>query len=111
MRNYINLKKIQSLIEIKSKTARNWLHKLGFEYKNEKKDVFVDRHERIDMVKDCKKFLSTMKDLEPYLIKFKENGLIKTKKYLDDCAVEEDKHCPIIVITHNEYIFSANDRI
>lgn len=63
MHDYVNLERVQSPIEMKSKTARNWLHELGFEYKDVKKDVFVDGHERPDVIEDCKKFLSTMKNL------------------------------------------------
>ena len=111
MRDYVNLEGIQSPIEIKSRTARNWLHKLGFEYKDVKKDVFVDGHERPDVVEDRKKFLSTMKDLEPYLVEFEEDGSMKTKEYPDDCAVGGDKRRPVIVITHDECTFSANDGI
>ena len=111
MRDYVNLEGVQSPIEIKSRTARNWLHKLGFEYKDVKKDVFVYGHERPDMVEDRKKFLSTMKDLEPYLVEFEEDGSVKTKEYPDDCVVEEDKRRPVIVITHDECTFSANDGI
>lgn len=111
MRNYVNLEGVQSPIEIKSRTARNWLHKLGFEYKDIKKGVFVYGHERPNVVKDRNKFLRTMKDLAPYLVKFEEDGSIKTKEYPDDCAVRGDKRRLIIVITHNKYTFSANDGI
>lgn len=36
---------------------------------------------------------------------------MKTKNYPDDCVVGGDIHCFIIVITHDEYRFSANDGI
>lgn len=52
-----------------------------------------------------------MKDLEPYLVEFKEDGSMKTKEYLDDYVVRGDKRRSVIVITHNEYTFSANDGI
>ena len=45
LRKYVSPEGVQTPIEIKSRTARNLLHKLGFEYKDLKKDVFVDRHE------------------------------------------------------------------
>ena len=71
----------------------------------------MDGHERPDMVEDRKKFLSTMKDLKSYLVEFEEDRSIKTKEYPDDCAVRGDKRCLIIVSTHDECIFFANDRI
>ena len=52
MRDYVNPEGIQTPIVIKSRTARKWLHKLGFEYKDIKKDVFVDEHERPVVVED-----------------------------------------------------------
>ena len=111
MRDYVNLEGIQSSIEIKSRIARNWLHKLGFEYKDVKKDVFIDGHERPNVFKDRKKFLSTMKDLEPYLVEFEKDGSMKTKEYPNDCAVGGDKRRLVIVITHDECTFLANDGI
>lgn len=52
LRDYVNLQSIQALVEIKLQTAQRSLHKLGFEYKDIKKDVFVDIHEQPDKVKD-----------------------------------------------------------
>lgn len=100
---------VQTLIVIRSCTAQRWLHELGFEYKEVKKDVFIDGHERPDVVEDCQKFLQKMKDLEPYLVEFESNGVIKPKVYPVDCVVGDYKRQPVIVITHDECTFSAND--
>ena len=59
---------------IRSRTARNWLRKLGYEYKDVRKDVFVDGHERSDVVEDRKNFLQKMEELKPYIVEFEENG-------------------------------------
>lgn len=80
-------------------------------YENVKKDVFVDEHERSDVVEDREKFLNTIKDLELYLVEFEENKSMKTKNYLDDCTVREDVHYPVIVITYNKCTFSINNGI
>lgn len=45
LKEYVNPESVPISIEIKSYTARNWLHKLDFEYKDVKKDVFIDGHE------------------------------------------------------------------
>lgn len=111
LRKYINSKEVQTLIKIKSKTACNWLYKFGFEYKNIKKYVFIDKYEGPDIVEDYDKFLNIIKNLKLYLIEFEEDRLIKTKNYLDNYTVGRDIHCSVIVITHNKYIFSANNRI
>lgn len=62
-------------------------HKLDFEYKNVKKEVFIDRYKRSNVIKDCQKFLKIIKTLKPYLIKFKNNKFIKTRNYSNNCAV------------------------
>lgn len=94
---------------IRSRTARKWLCKLGFEYKDIKKDVFIDGHERLDVVEDRNKFLKMMEELKPFIVEFESNGSMKPKKYPPGCIVGGDKRHPIIVITHNECTFSAND--
>ena len=98
-------------IVIRSRTARNWLRKLGYEYKDVRKDVFVDGHERSDVVEDRKNFLQKMEELKPYIVEFEENGTMKPKIYPSDCAVGGNDRRPIIVITHDECTFSANDGI
>jgi len=46
--------------KISVETARNWLHKLGFEVLTAKKGCFVDGHERADVVEYRQKFLQKM---------------------------------------------------
>ncbi len=72
---------------MKSRTARRWQHKLGLKYKDVKKEVFVDGHERPDVLKDREQFLKTMKELELYLIEFGEDGTMKAKNYPSNCKV------------------------
>ena len=98
-------------IVIRLRIARNWLCKLGYEYKDVRKDVFVDGHEQSDIVEDQINFLQKMEELKPYIVEFKENGAIKPKIYPADCAVGGNNRRPMIVITHDECIFSANNRI
>ena len=111
LKEYVNPEGVPTPIEIKSRTARNWLHKLGFEYKDVKKDVFIDGHERPDVVQDRQIFLKVMKQLEPYLVEFNEDGTMKAKEYPFDCAIRGANRQPVIIITHDESTFSANDGI
>ena len=71
-------------IVIRSRTARNWLRKLGYEYKDVRKEVFVDGHERADVVEDRINFLQKMEELKPYIVEFGENGAMKPKVYPAD---------------------------
>ena len=111
LKDYVNPQGGEAPIEIRSRTARTWLNKLGYEYKDVRKDVFIDGHERPDVVEDRAKFLKVMKGLKPYMVEFEEDGTMKAKVYPDDCAVEGQNRRPVIVITHDECTFSANDGV
>ena len=111
LKTYVNPEGIQTPIEIQLRTARNWLRKLGFEYKDVHKDVFIDGQERLDVVDDQNNFLTKMEDLKPYIVEFEEDGKMKPKDYPSDCAVGGNDRRPIIVITHDECTFSDNDGI
>ena len=52
-----------------------------------------------------------MKELEPYLVKFEEDGIMKAKNYLSDCKVESNKYQSIIVIIYNKSMFLSNNGI
>lgn len=109
LKEYINPEGMEAPVVICSRTAQVWLNRLGFEYKDVKKDVFIDRHERSDVVKDCTRFLKMMEELKPFMVEFEANGNIKPKVYPPSCIVGGDECRPIIVITHDECTFSAND--
>lgn len=76
-----------------------------------RKDVFIDGHERSDVLEDCKNFLRRIEELKSYMVEFEKDGAIKEKVYPSDCAVEGEKQQPIIIITHDECTFSAKDGI
>ena len=111
LRDYVNFKDKKSPVEIKSRMAQNWLHRLDFEYKDIKKHVFINRHKQPDVVKDCKRFLKTMEELQLYMVEFNEDGTMKNKEYLLNCIVGRGIWRLIIVITHDKCMFSANDGI
>ncbi len=111
LKTYVSPQGIETPIVIRSRIARRWLCKLGYEYKDVRKDVFVDGHERSDVVEGCKNFLTKIEELKPYVVEFEEDGTMKPKAYPFDCAVGGDECRPIIVITHDECTFSANNGI
>lgn len=53
------------------------------------KDVFIDRHECLGVVEDCKNLLIQIKDHKLYMIKFEENGAINLKMYPSDYVVRD----------------------
>lgn len=50
-----------------------------------------------------------MKALLPYFVEFSEDRSILPKVYPEDCTVGGPKKRRIIMITHDESTFSAND--
>ena len=69
----------------------------------------INGHERKDVVEYRETFLEEMRLLLPYFVEFFEDGSILGKDYPDDCAVGRPDRRPIIMITHDESTFSAND--
>ena len=52
-----------------------------------------------------------MEEFKLYIVEFEENCAIKPKIYSSDCIVGGNNWQPIMVITYDEYIFSANNEI
>ena len=52
-----------------------------------------------------------MEELKFYMVEFNEDDTMKDKEYPLDCAVSGEIRQTIIVITHDECMFSANDGI
>ena len=61
--------------QIRARTARCWLKKMGFSFGEVKKDVYVDGHEREDVVKyRNEEFLPAWKEFSRRMVVFKEDG-------------------------------------
>jgi hypothetical protein len=89
--------------------ARRWLRRLGFNWREVRKGIYIDGHERPDVVEYRKNFLDYMHGLGPYLVEFDENGEIKEKQYPPDCYARSPFRRPIIPVTHDESTFNAHD--
>lgn len=50
-----------------------------------------------------------MEELKLYIVKFNKDSVMKAKDYLIDSTIVEKEYCPIIIITHDKYIYFAND--
>lgn len=73
--------------------------------------MFVDRYKWPDVIEDQNLFVTQIEELKSYMVEFNENGAIKAKKYPVDCIVRDNKCQIIIVITHDKYIFFANNKV
>lgn len=109
---YIRLQEIDTLIVISLYTAWRWLYQLGYKYKDLYKDIFVNGHEQSNIVNNCKNFLKKIEEFKPYVMKFEKDDIMKLKVYPSSCIIKEDKCRPtIIIIPHDEYIFSINNGV
>jgi hypothetical protein len=81
--------------------------RLGFRYGEVKKTVFIEGHEHPDVFQDWNALVRTSN----YLVEFNGDGTIKDKVYHLGCEVYASESRPIILITHDEATFSANDGI
>lgn len=77
----------RSCIRIYLRTARKWLNRLEYKWKNVWKRVFFDEYKRKDVVEYQEIFLEEIKALLLYFVEFKEDGTILSKEYPDDCAI------------------------
>lgn len=80
-------------------------------YKDIYKDVFVDRHKKANMIKDCANFLKKIEELKVFLVKFNKDIIMRSKIYPSNYIVRSEDSQSIIIITHNKCTFSLNDRI
>ncbi|KAK0207757.1 hypothetical protein IW262DRAFT_1450785 [Armillaria fumosa] len=93
---------------LSERTARHWLVKLGFHRTVFRKGIYVDGHERPDVVKyRDEKFLPEMKDLESRMTQYelRDKVLIPVPPTLKPGEKE------ILAEFHDESTFHANDHV
>ena len=83
-------------VEICQETARCWLHKMGFSYRQFSKGIYFDGHERDDVVQDRKEYVAIMGLLE-------DRFLTQYPPPPSLLALQ-----PIIRVFHDESTFHAN---
>lgn len=75
------------------------------------KNIFVNEHKWLNMVKNYKRFFNKMEELKLYLIGLDKNSKIIDKAYLFNCTIDSKNRWPVIVITHNKCTFFINNNI
>ncbi|CAG8848770.1 37493_t:CDS:2, partial [Gigaspora margarita] len=96
---YINQAQTISLI-----TAWHWIKKMGFYYKRYQKGIYVDGHEREDMIAYCKVFLQNIAEYNKLMPKWTD---VDCKVYEELYLLSsEQKH---ILITHDKCTFHSYD--
>ena len=90
--------------KIRCRTAQPWLKKLSFSWRKVQKGVYVDRHERPDVVRYRQEvFLPAFNEIRPFLVTWNEEGQMLMPQNLPPGQK------PLILVTHDESTFNAND--
>ena len=98
--NHQILPNLGSTKVISGKTAIRWMQRLGLQYSEARKGMFVDGHERPDILEYRTIFLKRMADLEVQMPIFTRKEMeIETWPVGD----------PIILVTHDESTFAPHD--
>lgn len=90
------------------RTARWWLHKLSWRYQQKKKGMYIDGHEREDVVEYRKGFVKRWREYERHFIIYGNNGNIVSTP--TGFPVPQGVRFRLILVTHNESMFYENDR-
>ena len=96
---------------LSSRTAAKWLKELGYTYRDVRKGVYKDGHEREDLVQyrqQC--FLPALEALKPRMVRWElvtgDNG--EELRMVYPTALPSGER-PIVLIVHDESTFNAND--
>lgn len=91
-------------LRIRVRTARNWLKRLGLHYHTVSKNVYIDSHERKDVVEYRQhEFLLTWASFERRIVVFSGDG-----SWTKPPGLREGEKA-LVLVTHDESIFNAND--
>ena len=90
-------------------TARKWLHELGFEVLDKKKGIYIDDHEREDVVQHHQRFLRQLVAGGFLAAEFAPNLEAKSAFPTDIDQPSPERREKNIFIFHDESTFNAND--
>ena len=89
---------------IKPRTARRWMLREGFRYTKHQKGVYVDGHERPDVVEYRQKvFIPTIRSYQPRIIEYEIGNCTQ------EVAKVSSNERPIVIMFHDESTFQAHD--
>ena len=87
-------------------TAREWLHKLGFEFKPHTKSIYYDGHERADVVQTRMELIAMLKALEEVTVTFTGKNCDTVRWPL----LHPDER-PVVLVSQDESAYHSNDDI
>ena len=90
------------------RTAQRWLHKMSWRYQQKKKGMYIDGHEREDVVEYRKGFVERWKEYEKRFIIYDNDGNVLSTP--TGFPVPQGVRFRLILVTHDESTFYENDR-
>ena len=110
--DYIDRPEVQERLGKKTKislrTAQRWLKKLSWRYGRKRNGMYIDGHEREDVVKYRNKFIVRWNDYKKRMVLYDGDGnVVSTPKGFD---VAQRARFQLIPVTHDESTFYAEDR-
>ena len=109
-------KRVSRKVSIQARTAREWLNRMGYRWKSVSKGVYIDGHEREDVVQYREWFVKEWFEMQPYVREWEEiydeKGLVtglKKKEKENRMGGKYGDGREIVLVTHDESTFSAND--
>lgn len=111
--DYVATPKVQERLGAKAKviskrTAQRWLRKLDWRYGRKRNGMYIDGHERPDVVEYRNQFIQRWQEYEKRMFIYDNDGNIQyTPKGF---PVAQAGRFRLILVTHDESTFYANDR-
>ncbi|KAJ6578568.1 hypothetical protein B0H19DRAFT_1208166 [Mycena capillaripes] len=101
---YVSAQHIMNFV----KTDERWLKKLDWRYGKKKKGMYIDRHEREDVVAYRKAFCLRWKEYEKRMVLYDNDGNVMSQP--SGFIVPQGPRFRLVAITHDESTFFARDR-
>ena len=94
--------------KISLRTAQRWLHRMGWRYGKKTKGMYIDGHEREDVVKYREEFIVRWKEYEKRMIIYDNDGDVAN--VLTGFPVAQGQPFKLILVTHDESTYYEYDR-
>lgn len=101
--------KLPDKLSISERTAQRWLNKMNFRYARKPNGMYIDGHERPDVVEYRNKFVKRWQRHELRMLVYDENGK-ECRKPVGYKLDNPGQPFRLELITHDESTFYANDR-
>ena len=89
------------------RTAQRWLHQMGWHYGKQKRGMYIDGHEREDVIKYREEFIGRWKEFEKQMVLYDNDGNISNIPA--GFPVTQGQPFKLMLLTHDESTFYEYD--